>query len=143
MKTILTSILFAALAAAQPAPRYTITDLGSLGGTYSYVYGINSGQGPLINLGTLGGANSAADGPNASGEVVIGSETAQKIPMEKTFAPPAPIFSAWLSSGKMVFHRRLGFVLEHISASDAFRPARSALGSERQAHGPRHSGRHI
>ena len=47
MKTILTSIaagsLLAALAAAQPSqPRYTITDLGTLGGTYSYAFGINS-----------------------------------------------------------------------------------------------------
>src|SRR5271170_5947778 len=87
MKTILISILLAALAEAQPAPRYTVTDLGTLGGTYSYGYGINSagwvaggsalkfqtdglgqvafiwyGAGPLISLGTLGGANSAADG---------------------------------------------------------------------------------
>ena len=110
MKTILISILFGALAEAQPAPRYTVTDLGTLGGTYSYGYGINSagwvaggsalksqtdglgqvafiwyGAGPLINLGTLGGANSAADGPNASGEVVIGSETAQKDPNGEDF----------------------------------------------------------
>jgi hypothetical protein len=51
MRTILTSIaagsLLAALAIAQ-TPRYTITDLGTLGGTYSYGYGIN-------NAGWVGG----------------------------------------------------------------------------------------
>ena len=45
MKTILISIaagaLLAALAIAQ-TPGYTITDLGTLGGTYSYGYGINA-----------------------------------------------------------------------------------------------------
>jgi probable HAF family extracellular repeat protein len=88
MKSILTLIaagsLLAALATAQPQPsrpqpRYTVTDLGTLGGEYSYAYGINNagvvsggaatpaqtnylaqtgfvwyGFGPLINLGTLG-----------------------------------------------------------------------------------------
>ena len=46
MKTILISIgaasLLAALAIAQPSPRYTVTDLGTLGGMYSYGYGINN-----------------------------------------------------------------------------------------------------
>ena len=50
MKTILTSIatgsLLAVLAAAQPQPRsqprYTVIDLGTLGGTYSFGFGINS-----------------------------------------------------------------------------------------------------
>jgi hypothetical protein len=45
MKTILISIaagsLLAALATAQ-TPRYTITDLGTLGGAYSYGFGINN-----------------------------------------------------------------------------------------------------
>jgi hypothetical protein len=45
MKFIVTLIaassLLAALAIAQPQ-RYTVTDLGTLGGTYSYAYGINS-----------------------------------------------------------------------------------------------------
>jgi probable HAF family extracellular repeat protein len=45
MKTILTSIaagsLLAALAAAQPEARYRVIDLGALGGTYSFGFGIN------------------------------------------------------------------------------------------------------
>jgi uncharacterized membrane protein len=45
MKKILTSIgvatLLAALAAAQPQQRYTVFDLGPLGGTYSFGFGIN------------------------------------------------------------------------------------------------------
>jgi probable HAF family extracellular repeat protein len=46
MKTILTSIaagsLLAALAAAQPQPRYRVIDLGALGGAYSFGSGINN-----------------------------------------------------------------------------------------------------
>jgi len=88
-------------------PRYTVTDLGTLGGPYSYAYGINndgvvSGAAAtatqadgiaetaffwdehrgLINLGTLGGAacpdcSSAAGGPNAKGVAPIFSETSE------------------------------------------------------------------
>lgn len=83
MKAILTWIAagaqFAALAMAQPQPRYTVIDLGTLGGTYSFALAINSGgevagaaatpaqtdlvsatavlwskQNGIINLGTLG-----------------------------------------------------------------------------------------
>jgi probable HAF family extracellular repeat protein len=46
MKTILSSIaaasLLAALATAQPQRRYTVIDLGTLGGTYSTSFGINN-----------------------------------------------------------------------------------------------------
>ena len=112
MKTILTSIaagsLLAALAIAQ-TPRYTITDLGTLGGTYSYAYGINDAgevsggaatpnqtgglsetaflwyNGQITDLGTLGGlacpaCNSEAGGPNANGASPMLSETAHSDP---------------------------------------------------------------
>lgn len=85
---------------------YSIEDLGALGGTYSYAYGINNagvisggaatpsqtdglsetavlwyGAQPPLNLGTLGGAacpscNSEAGGPNAAGVSALLSETA-------------------------------------------------------------------
>jgi probable HAF family extracellular repeat protein len=46
MKTTLTSIamggLLAAIAAAQPQPRYKVIDLGALGGAYSFGFGINN-----------------------------------------------------------------------------------------------------
>ncbi|MGA9568182.1 MAG: hypothetical protein WBS19_21855 [Candidatus Korobacteraceae bacterium] len=79
LTSIATSILLAALAVAQQPPRYTITDLGTLGGSFSLAYGINdNGQidgfstlpgdavqhsfliekGTMIDLGTLGGPNS-------------------------------------------------------------------------------------
>jgi len=83
MKTILTSVaagsLLAALAVGQEQPRYKVIDLGTLGGTYSYGFGINNAgavagqaatatqtdgvsataflwtpQRGIINLGTLG-----------------------------------------------------------------------------------------
>jgi len=45
MKSILASIaacsLIPAFAAAQPQPRYTVIDLGTLGGAYSFAFGIN------------------------------------------------------------------------------------------------------
>ena len=76
--------------------QYTITDLGTLGGDYSYVTGINdSGQvagfsyitgtttehaflydgGNMTDLGTLGGSRSKARGINDSGQVVGWSDT--------------------------------------------------------------------
>jgi probable HAF family extracellular repeat protein len=84
--------------------RYTVTDLGTLGGTYSFAYGLNNagrvaggaatktqtgglsqtaflwdrGQ-KITDLGTLGGfntgLNSWAGGPNARGESALVSET--------------------------------------------------------------------
>src|ERR1035438_10345655 len=97
IKTLITggiaaSSMFAALAIAQPAPRYTITDLGTLGGTYSYGYGINHAGwvgggaatasqtggvaqtaflwhgGQITNLGTLGGPSSEGGGGDRSEE---------------------------------------------------------------------------
>ncbi len=94
-----------ALNAPAQSPRYSITDLGALGGTYSYAYGLNNfgvvaggaatasqtdglsetavlwypGVKP-ISLGTLGGeacpsCNSEAGGPNAAGVSALISET--------------------------------------------------------------------
>jgi probable HAF family extracellular repeat protein len=119
MKRIFSSIaaasLLAAVAMAQPAPpRYTVTDLGTLGGpgTNSAGFDLNNagwvagssnrvpggpqhafvwfGSGPLVDLGTLDkGAcpecNSGADGPNALGEAAIGSETQRMDPNGEDF----------------------------------------------------------
>src|SRR5271163_4116641 len=97
------SLELAAPAQAPNPSHYTVTDLGTLGGTYSYAYGINNAgvvaggaatqtqtggvsepgflwyAGQRINLGTLGGAacpdcSSEAGGPNASGESALISE---------------------------------------------------------------------
>jgi probable HAF family extracellular repeat protein len=88
------------LGTASPAspPRYTITDLGTLGGDESYATGLNElgqvigqsettpGQtvahaflwtnGHMVDLGTLGGPYSWASGVNALGQVVGSSWTA-------------------------------------------------------------------
>jgi probable HAF family extracellular repeat protein len=90
-------------------PHYKITDLGTLGGTYSYAYGMNNAgevaggaatasqvgglaqtaflwsRGQIQNLGTLGGQNSAASGVNARGEAAIASETANPDPNNEDF----------------------------------------------------------
>ena len=128
MKTILTLIaassLLAALAVAQ-TPRYTVTDLGTLGGagTNSTAFEMNNagwvagssnltsggpqhaflwyGGGPLRDLGTLDGpvcpaCNSGADGPNASGEAAIGSETSQTDPNGEDFS------EGWSSSQRLL-----------------------------------------
>jgi uncharacterized membrane protein len=119
MKTVLssmvTSSVLAAFAIAQPAPRYTITDLGTLGVTYSYAYGINNagvvaggvatwtqtggvnqtaslwyGR-HLIDVGTLDGlkkcptCNSAAGDPIGGGESAMVSETCETDPNGEDF----------------------------------------------------------
>ena len=102
-----------ALGAQAQGPHYAVTDLGALGGGYSYAYGINNAgvvaggaatanqtDGysqtaalwypglPPLNLGTLGGAecpacNSEAGGPNAAGVSPLLSETAESDPMNE------------------------------------------------------------
>jgi probable HAF family extracellular repeat protein len=113
LKTILNlvaaSSLLAALAVAQ-TPSYTVTDLGTLGGTYSYGYGINDAgwvsggaatadqtggvsqtaflwfHGHMIDLGALpGGVNSEAGGPNGVGESAVLSETSRTDPNGEDF----------------------------------------------------------
>ncbi len=107
------SLLAAGTIAAEPQHLYTVRDLGTLGtGTNGSGFGINNagwvvgssnltpggpqhaflwyGAGPLVDLGTLGGSkcpgcNSGADGPNGSGEAVIGSETSQMDPNGEDF----------------------------------------------------------
>src|ERR1039457_1951781 len=83
---------------AQPLPHYTVTDLGTLGGTFSIAYGINDkgevdgfatvpGDGAahafvwrrsaLVDLGTLGGPNSQSFiGPSEALQAAGQSETA-------------------------------------------------------------------
>ena len=95
----------------QPAPafhHYTVTDLGTLGGTFSYAIGLNNhgwadGAGTLpgdtarravlwlqkqkIELGTFGGPNSAVFGPglNERGQVVGEAETNTSDPLNQNF----------------------------------------------------------
>ena len=98
---VISLALCAAPAWVQASDPYTFHDLGTLGGTYSFAYGINaSGQvvgysatagdassmpfftypgGPMQDLGTLGGTYSYANGINASGQVV-GSSYCQRWP---------------------------------------------------------------
>src|ERR1700730_11578498 len=107
--SIAASSLFAGLAIAEP-PRYTVIDLGTLGGTYSYGYGINnagwvsggaatptqtdgvsqtaflwSKERGMQDLRTLGGSSSEAGGPNASGESAIIFETSMMDPLNEDF----------------------------------------------------------
>ena len=88
--------------------RYIVTDLGVLGkGNYSTANDMNSigwvagqsnllpngpqhaflwyGAGPLVDLGTLGGPNSGAGGPNRYGEAAVESELAKKDPENEDF----------------------------------------------------------
>lgn len=112
---LLTFSLGSATQAQTPnAPHYTVTDLGTLGGTYSYGYGINNAGvvsggaatatqtggiaetaflwygGHRLNLGTLGGTacptcSSEAGGPNGGGESALISETANSDPNNEDF----------------------------------------------------------
>src|ERR1022692_5091932 len=112
MKTILTSIaagsLLAALALAQPQPRYTVTDLGTLrGGTFSQATAIsNNGfvsglsavadgtqhavlwyQGRIIDISKPGllGPDSGVFGINVSGQAAVLAESLVKDPKNENF----------------------------------------------------------
>jgi probable HAF family extracellular repeat protein len=113
MKSIL-SLIAASTVFAVAQQQYTVTDLGTLGGsgTSSNPYGLNAigwvagssnlvaggpqhsfywfGFGPLMDLGTLGGkkcttCNSQANGMNAFGQIAVGSETANTDPNGEDF----------------------------------------------------------
>jgi probable HAF family extracellular repeat protein len=99
---------------AEHVQGYTVTGLGTLGGTYSYAYGLNNAgvvaggaatptqtnglaqtafvwrDGHMIDLGTLGGSAcptciSSAGGPNASGVAALVSETGNADPNDEDF----------------------------------------------------------
>ncbi len=90
-------------------PRYTVTDLGALGGSFSIAFGINNAgqiggqanvtgdgsahgflwvRGHMTDLGTLGGIstlNSAASGPNDRDELALVAETLMLDPHNENF----------------------------------------------------------
>jgi len=100
--------LFAALALAQPAPRYTVTDLGTLpGGTFSQATYVNNNglvagvstvpdgtqhaflwyKGRKLDIGTpgLGGPNSGAFGFNERGQALVQAESSAADPYSENF----------------------------------------------------------
>ncbi|HTS28409.1 MAG TPA: hypothetical protein VMH81_21195 [Bryobacteraceae bacterium] len=109
MKSIVTSIaassFFAALAIAQQ-PQYSVTDLGTFGGSFGVAYSVSnegrvagaanmpdgtqrgflSGIGSTkYDLGTLGGPNSNMGGLNASNVMALFAETSKKDPLGQDF----------------------------------------------------------
>jgi probable HAF family extracellular repeat protein len=98
---------YAQTAAPQTTPRYAVTDLGALGGTFSISYGINNAGrvagaanvhgdknqhpfftgigGTKYDLGTLGGPNAQASAPNGANDIPIVSEIATPDPLGQDF----------------------------------------------------------
>jgi probable HAF family extracellular repeat protein len=117
MLTFLTAMTLFALPAipvrlASAQVRYTVTDLGTLGGTFSQPNSIsNRGEvvgvatlpgdnvthgffwqnGTMTDLGTLGGPISVAAGINESGEVVVGADTSQFGGLQNTICATSAI----------------------------------------------------
>ncbi len=103
--------------AAGPSSRFTVTDIGSLGGTFTQAFRINEvgqvtggsttssgdlhaflwtqGSG-MIDLGTLGGPTSLAFGINDQGVVVGGSDGPSGHP--RAFGDARPGHSGWCGS---------------------------------------------
>ena len=126
LKCITTMTLFAALMApvhlAAQHTRYTVTDLGTLGGTFSFAGGINNRgsvegfstlpgdtashaflwqNGAMTDLGTLGGPNSLAEfPPSESDKVGGGAETSTRDPLGEDFCFSAPTLYVSRFSGK-------------------------------------------
>jgi probable HAF family extracellular repeat protein len=108
---LVATLVSAAAPAQAPAckqPQYTVTDLGVLGkgnnatsndmNSIGWVAGQSNlvpngpqhsflwyGAGPLVDIGTLGGPNSGAGGPNLYGEAAVESELAVKDPDNEDF----------------------------------------------------------
>jgi len=90
---------------ADPLPHYIVTDLGTLGGTFSIAFGINNGGrviggatvlggnehpflwygGQMTDLGTLGGPNGYASEANARDELAVVAETPLSDPFGEDF----------------------------------------------------------
>ncbi len=108
--SLLVALVAPAELAAQeqnPVPvHYTVTDLGTLGGTFGVAYGINNvgrvgggatlangnqhsflwtQSGGMQDLGTLGGPNSAAGGPNSRTQLAVLSDTTTTDPFGENF----------------------------------------------------------
>ena len=111
--------------------QYKVTDLGTLGGSFSIAYGTNNGgaiagaanlpsqvshaflwrDGGMLDLGTLGGLNSAGTNPNGGGRVTVISETARPDPDGEDFCgwgTHQTCRAAFWSDGKLTVLPTLG-----------------------------------
>jgi len=108
----------------QRPPNYTVTDLGTLGGTFGFASAVNNSgsvvgfaalpgdteshaflgsNGVKSDLGTLGGPNSGASSLNGRGEVVGSAETSTPDPLGENFCGSSLICLPFLwRDGRMV-----------------------------------------